>query len=167
MNKQKAVFLDRDGVINKNREDYVKSVDEFEIFQEVGESIKKLKENGFLVVIITNQSAINRGLTTIENIKEIHGILNDYLKEFETKVDGIFICPHRPDENCSCRKPKTELFVQAIKEFKIDPEKSWMIGDRETDIQAGQKIGCQCKKLDSKNSLRDIVNFIICKKNLL
>lgn len=167
MNKRKAVFLDRDGVINKNRDDYVKSVDEFEIFQGVGESIKKLKENGFLVVIITNQSAINRGLTTIENIKEIHKILNNYLKEFEIEVDRIYICPHRPDENCSCRKPKTSLFIQAIKELKIDPEKSWVIGDRETDIQAGQKMGCQCKKLDSKNSFEDIVNFIICESDSL
>lgn len=165
MNKRKAVFLDRDGVINKNRDDYVKSVDEFEIFQGVGESIKKLKESDFLVVIITNQSAINRGLTTIGNIKEIHRVLNNYLKEFETEVDGIYICPHHPDENCSCRKPKTGLFIQAINELKIDPEKSWMVGDRETDIQAGQKMGCQCKKLDSKNSLEDIVNIIICEKN--
>jgi D,D-heptose 1,7-bisphosphate phosphatase len=166
MNKQKAIFLDRDGVINKNRDDYVKSVDEFEIFEGVGELIKKLKESGFLVVIVTNQSAINRRLTTMDNIKQVHKMLNNYLKEFETEVDGIYICPHRPDENCSCRKPKTGLFIQAIKELGIVPEKSWMIGDRETDIQAGQKIGCQCKKVDSKNSLEDIVNIIICKSSL-
>jgi histidinol-phosphate phosphatase family protein len=161
MNKQKAVFLDRDGVINKNREDYVKSVDEFEIFQEVGESIKKLKENGFLVVIITNQSAINRGLTTIENIKEIHGILNDYLKEFETKVDGIFICPHRPDENCSCRKPKTGLLLKAIYDFSIDVNSSWFIGDRDSDIQAGQSVGCKTLKIQDDVNLEKAVNLIL------
>ena len=161
MNKQKAVFLDRDGVINKNREDYVKSVDETEIFQEVGESIKKLKENGFLVVIITNQSAINRGLTTIENIKEIHGILNDYLKEFETKVDGIFICPHRPDENCSCRKPKTGLLLKAICDFSIDVNSSWFIGDRDSDIQAGQSAGCKTLKIQDDVNLVKAVDLIL------
>ena len=108
-NLYKTVFLDRDGIINKNRPDYVKTIDELEIL-EVAESIKKLKDNGFLVVVISNQSAINRGLTNHENVKQIHSTIQEYLKKNGTKIDAFYYCPHRPDEDCDCRKPKPGLF---------------------------------------------------------
>ena len=89
----KAIFLDRDGVINKERKDYVKNIDELQIFENISECINKLKHNNFLVIVITNQSAINRGLTTIEKINEIHNHIQNHLKKFNTKIDAFYFCP--------------------------------------------------------------------------
>jgi D,D-heptose 1,7-bisphosphate phosphatase len=158
---QKCVFLDRDGVINKERTDYVKNILELEIFSEITESIKKLKINGFLVIIITNQSAINRGLTSHEDIEKIHNAIQVFLKQNNTFVDGFYYCPHRPDENCDCRKPKPGLILRAAKERKIDLTKSWMVGDNESDLKAGISAGCKVKKVDSKNKLDSIVKDIL------
>ena len=97
---KKVVFLDRDGVINKNRKNYVKNVDELEIFPEIGNLIKRLKNNGFLIIVITNQSAINRGLTTHNKINEIHNEIQKYLEQFMTSIDYFYYCPHTPEEKC-------------------------------------------------------------------
>jgi len=161
INLKKCVFLDRDGVINKERSDYVKNISELEIFLEITEPIKKLKENGFLVIVITNQSAINRGLISHEDIEKIHQKIQKYLQENNTFVDGFYYCPHKPDENCDCRKPKPGLILKAAKERKIDLAKSWMVGDNESDLEAGISAGCKVKKVDSKNELHSIVKNIL------
>ena len=159
-NLYKTVFLDRDGIINKNRPDYVKTIDELEIL-EVAESIKKLKDNGFLVVVISNQSAINRGLTNHENVKQIHSTIQEYLKKNGTKIDAFYYCPHRPDEDCDCRKPKPGLFKKAIAELKIDPKSSWLVGDRDSDIQAGQSVGCKTIKIAENARLNEAIQRIL------
>ncbi len=159
-NLYKTVFLDRDGIINKNRPDYVKTIDELEIL-EVAESIKKLKDNGFLVVVISNQSAINRGLTNHENVKQIHSTIQEYLKKNGTKIDAFYYCPHRPDEDCDCRKPKPGLFKKAIAELKIDPKSSWLVGDRDSDIQAGQSVGCKTIKIAENSRLNEAIQRIL------
>ena len=140
---KKAVFLDRDGVINKERKDYVKSIEEFQILNNIPKSIKMLKEKGFLVIVITNQSAINRGLITIETLNEIHNYLQNFLKENNTSIDDFYFCPHRPDENCKCRKPNPGMLIKAAQEHNIDMNQSFMIGNSLTDIQAAQKSGCK------------------------
>jgi histidinol-phosphate phosphatase family protein len=160
-NLKKAIFLDRDGVLNKERKDYVKNILELEIFSNIVIPIRKLKDDGFLIVVITNQSAINRGVTTIKNVKEIHQHIQNYLKKFDLEIDGFFICPHRPDENCLCRKPKSGLLLEAIKEFKIDVNFSWMIGDNDSDIIAARSIGCKAIKVGDKLNLNQAVEKIL------
>ena len=161
MNKLKTVFLDRDGVINKERNDYVKSISELEIFPNVAKNVELLKNAGFLVVIITNQSAINRGLITHEMVHKIHGSIQNHLKKNGTCVDGFFYCPHKPDENCICRKPKSGLLNKAILELNIDVNSSWMIGDNDSDIQAGLNVGCQTIKIGEKINLQKAVDKIL------
>ena len=161
MNKLKTVFLDRDGVINKERSDYIKSISELEIFPNVAKNIELLKNAGFLVVVITNQSAINRGLITHEMVHKIHGSIQNHLKKNGTYVDGFFYCPHKPDENCNCRKPKPGLLHQAILELNIDPKSSWMIGDNNSDIDAATSIGCKAIKLSKNFSLGKAVSKIL------
>lgn len=161
----KAIFLDRDGVINKERNDYVKTVSELEIFPGVGESVKQLKDAGFHVIVITNQSAVNRGLTNHNNIRDIHSTIQECLRRSGTSIDGFFYCPHRPDENCECRKPKAGLLLQAAYEFKIDLKSSWMIGDNDIDVQAAKLVGCNAIKIDDKITLNDAIQNILSLEN--
>ena len=161
MNKLKTIFLDRDGVINKERNDYVKSISELEIFPNIAKNVELLKNAGFLVVIITNQSAINRGLITHEMVNQIHSSIQNYLKANGTRVDGFFYCPHKPDENCNCRKPKSGLLNKAILELNIDVNSSWMIGDNDSDIEASTSIGCKAIKISNNFSLDNAVDKIL------
>lgn len=158
---RKAIFLDRDGVINKNRSDYVKNISELEILPNISESVKKLKDFGFLVLVITNQSVINRGLTSHENIHKIHQCIQNYLKTNDTFIDAFYYCPHKPEEKCICRKPKPGLILQAANELKIDLKLSWMIGDQDSDIKAAKLAGCNSIKIHSDFGLQDAVDMIV------
>ena len=157
----KAVFLDRDGVLNKERKDYVKTVQEIELFPNIEIPISKLQKKSFLVIVITNQSAINRGLTTHENIYAIHNFIQNYLEKFDTKINAFYYCPHKPDENCDCRKPKSGLLLKAIQDFDINPTLSWMIGDSDSDIIAGKSVGTNTAKIEKEKNLDNIVTEII------
>ena len=161
MNKSKSIFLDRDGVLNKNKDDYVKHISELEIFPFISESIKKLQSVGFKIIVITNQSAINRGLMTEKHLNEIHEKIQSFLIEHNTKIDYFYYCPHTPTENCSCRKPKTGLLLKAIDDFSIDVNNSWFIGDRDSDIQAGESVGCKTLKIQNNFNLEKAVNLIL------
>ena len=153
----KAIFLDRDGVINEVRKDYVKNLDEFIILKGVSKAIKLLKEKNFLVIIITNQSAINRKLLTNNGLNEIHNHLQDVLKNDDTSYDAIYYCPHKPEENCKCRKPKPGLLLRAAEEHSIDMKNSFLIGDSMTDIEAADMAGCKGILLKENESLLEIV----------
>ena len=163
--ENKAIFLDRDGVINRKRDDYVKSVNELEIFPEIGESIWKLKKLGFLIIVITNQSAINRGIITNQELEKIHMAIQRDLEKKHCNIDKFYFCPHRPDENCNCRKPKSGLILRAIEDFAINTSNSWMIGDCMTDIQAGEKVGCKTILLKENLSLSEAVKLIEAENN--
>jgi len=130
----KAIFLDRDGVLNKELINYVKEPSELEIFPDIVTPLKKLKDYGFLLIVITNQSAINRGLTSHEKIHAVHSKLQNFLKKNNTMIDSFFYCPHKPEENCICRKPNNGLLLNAIKEFSINPLESWMVGDNDSSL---------------------------------
>jgi len=162
--KNKAIFLDRDGVLNKNRDDYVKSIKELEIFSNIGKEISKLKMKGFLIIVITNQSAVNRKIITIKELEEIHLIIQKFLMKSNTSIDKFYFCPHRPNENCDCRKPKPGLILQAMNEFSINASKSWMVGDSKTDIQAGEKAGCKTIFLKKNDSFTNILKIIESKE---
>ena len=161
MNKLKTVFVDRDGVINQERSDYVKSISELEIYPNVAKNIKLLKDAGFLVIVITNQSAVNRGIVTPEMINQIHNSIQDHLKKYGTFLDGFYYCPHTPDENCNCRKPKSGLLEKAILELNVDLNSSWMIGDSDSDIEAADSVGCKAIKISDSFSLDNAVENIL------
>lgn len=160
-----AIFLDRDGVINKDSKRYIKSLDELYLIEGIFKYIKKLNDENFKIIVISNQSAINRGLTTKKNIDEIHKYILKKCKQNNCKIDAIYYCPHRPDENCSCRKPKIGLILKAAKNHSIDLKSSWFIGDKDTDVQAGKRSGCRTFKIRKNGSLRSAVKSITLTKN--
>ena len=153
----KAIFLDRDGVINQERKDYVKKLDEFKILDKIADAINIIKSHGFLVIIITNQSAINRKLLSVETLNKIHEKLQSYLEKYDTSFDQVYFCPHMPSENCECRKPKPGLIIQAVTDFKIDLSQSYMIGNSETDLQAARNAGCNGILLKKNQTLLEVI----------
>lgn len=155
--KSKAVFLDRDGVINEKRDDHVKNISEFKIFSGVGDAIKLLRDKGYLVIIITNQSAIGRKIISEKKLDEIHTELKNYLNQHDTYVDSIYYCPHTPEENCSCRKPKPGLLIKATNDFGINLEESYFIGDSESDLNAAKEARCKGILLENDQTLLEIV----------
>jgi D-glycero-D-manno-heptose 1,7-bisphosphate phosphatase len=159
----RAIFLDRDGVITKERKDYVKCVGEVEMIPHVAESLVRLNSLNFKTIIITNQSAINRGLTTHAEVAKIHDLVLKYLLSRGFKVDAVYYCPHRPDENCDCRKPKPGLFQKAAIDFDLDLKHSWLVGDKESDREAAKNTGCRFVGVvtDSSQSFSDAVSEIL------
>ena len=156
--KNKAVFVDRDGTINVDGP-YLADPDKFEMYPGVGEGIKKLKENGFKIIVITNQSGIARGYFTEDDLAKVHDKMKKEFQKFNVELDGIYYCPHHPDGNCNCRKPKTELFEKAIKEHDIDVKKSYTVGDKIQDVEAGKKIGVKTILIPVSNTSEEIVGL--------
>jgi histidinol-phosphate phosphatase family protein len=161
MNNSNAVFLDRDGVLNLKKDDYVKNLSELEIFPFIAKSIKKLQQLNFKIIVITNQSAINRGLMNENNLDEIHDEIQSFLSQHGAKIDSFYHCPHTPTENCLCRKPKTGLLLKAIFDYSIDVRNSWFIGDSDSDILAGKSIGCNTIKINNNLNLEQAVELIL------
>lgn len=153
----KVVFLDRDGVINREKENYITSCKDFELLPQVGEILKKIQDKGFLLIVITNQSAINRGFSTHDEVTNIHNLMKEELQKFGVTISAVYYCPHRPDENCDCRKPKTKLISIAIEEHDVDIGNSWFIGDKDSDIIAGKQIGLQTLKIERNGSLEQVL----------
>ena len=141
--KHKSLFIDRDGVINKSvpAPGYVTRIEDFEFLPKTFESLKKLSHAGYDFYVITNQAGIGRKQTTPEEVATLH----DYMsKEFEkngTPIRGIYMCPHKNEDACQCRKPKPGLLLQAMKEHKLDPKDVIFVGDRETDMEAARGAG--------------------------
>lgn len=138
----RAVFLDRDGTLAKDVH-YCSRPDDFELFPNTAKAIRLLNEHCFKVIIITNQSGVARGYFTEETLAEIHGKMKKELDKEGAWVDGIYYCPHHPDDNCDCRKPKPKLLLQAAKDFDIDLEHSFVVGDLQMDIELGRAVGCK------------------------
>jgi histidinol-phosphate phosphatase family protein len=138
---RRAVFLDRDGVINRERLDYVKSWGEFVPLPGAYEAIRGLGRAGFAVVVVTNQSAINRGLVAPVVVEEIHRRMLAGVAEAGGRIDAVYVCPHRPDEGCACRKPRAALIERALAELGLARGGSYLIGDAERDLVAGRAAG--------------------------
>ena len=152
-NKQKAVFLDRDGTINRYV-GFLRSIDEFELLPGVTEAVKKINASGYLVIVVTNQPVIARGEVTYSQLHEIHNKMETLLGAEGAYLDGIYFCPHHPHKGyegevpelkieCECRKPKPGMLLNAAEDFNISLADSWMIGDGENDIIAGKAAGCK------------------------
>lgn len=139
----KLVILDRDGTINIDRPDYVKSSSEWEPLPQALEAIAKLNRAGFTAVIATNQSGLGRGLFTIDDLNNMHQKLIMLLKNLGGRIDAIFFCPHNPEtESCDCRKPKSGLFDQIRQRYGVDMCQVANVGDTLRDLQAGFALGC-------------------------
>lgn len=153
VNKQKAIFLDRDGTINKYV-GFLTNIKEFNLIEGVAEAIKKINSSEYLVIVVTNQPIIARGDSSIEELEEIHKKLETLLGEEGAYLNAIYFCPHHPEKGfagerkeykieCNCRKPKPGMLLEAANNFNIDLTKSWMLGDEEKDVQAGKAAGCK------------------------
>lgn len=136
-----AIFLDRDGVIIENRPSYVRSWEDVHIFPQAVEALVKLSSSSFKIVIVTNQSAVGRGIIPLEVAWDINHRLVKVLEKAGGRIDALYMCPHAPEEECDCRKPKPGLLFQAAEALSIDLKQSIMIGDALSDILAGQAAG--------------------------
>lgn len=166
----KTVFLDRDGVINVKAPegDYIKSWSEFHFLPGAIEAIRLLNDHNWHVVIITNQRGIARHLMTMQDLNRIHFFMEEELQNHGAHVDGVYVCPHEKG-TCHCRKPDIGLFLQAEQDFPVDKSKSWMIGDSQSDIEAGRNYGIRTISVVNLNPLADkqfpnllsAVNFLV------
>ncbi|MBL7100346.1 MAG: D-glycero-beta-D-manno-heptose 1,7-bisphosphate 7-phosphatase [Nanoarchaeota archaeon] len=139
----KAVFIDRDGVVNKDLGTYVTTPDEFVLIPGTIEAFKKLYKSDFKIIIVTNQSGIGKGFYTEKDVEAVHGKMHELLAKEAVKLDGVYYCPHHPHACCICRKPEVGMLEKAIEEHDIDPKKSFLIGDKTSDIKAGNDMGCK------------------------
>jgi len=160
----KAVFLDRDGVINIEK-DYLFKIEDFEFIDGVFSSLKYLQDKGYLLFIITNQSGIGRGYYNLDDFSKLTSWMLEEFKKNDIVISQVEFCPHTPQDNCLCRKPKILMIDNILKNFDIDLNNSWLIGDKKSDIQcainSGIKNTIQVRsghKFDTKTSL---ANFIL------
>ena len=155
--RKSALFLDRDGVINIDY-GFVHSMDKFKYIEGAKEIIKMANDFGILVIVVTNQSGIARGYYTEDEFKLFTDEINEDLKNFGAHIDATYFCPHHPQEgigkfrkDCNCRKPKTGLLVKAIKEWNLDKNKCFLIGDKDSDIIAANRCGISSCLFSSEN----------------
>ncbi len=139
----KLIILDRDGVINEDAGDYIKSAEEWQPIPGSIEAIARLSRAGFTPVVATNQSGLARGLFDLDDLEAMHAKLTMLVEENGGKLEAIFYCPHHPDDDCKCRKPKTGMLDAIEAEFNTSVESTWFVGDTLQDLQAGLTKGCQ------------------------
>lgn len=170
--KQRAIFLDRDGTINKYV-GFLTDINWFELAEGTAEAIRRINRAGYLAIVVTNQPVIARGEVEAVQLKEIHNKMETLLGRQGAYVDAVFCCPHHPDKGysgeipelkieCNCRKPKPGLLYQAAEEYHISLEDSWMVGDRDTDMQAGLAAGCRVVGIGSRITMAGVA----CRENL-
>ena len=169
-NKQKAIFLDRDGTINKYVV-FLRNIDEFELLPGVSEAIRMINASGYLAIVVTNQPVIARGEVTFEELDNIHYKMETLLGNDGAYIDGLYFCPHHPHKGyegeipelkieCDCRKPKPGMLLKAAKDLNIDLKASYMIGDSDSDVQAGEAAGCTSIKIN-EGGLLDAVKGVL------
>lgn len=169
--KQKAVFLDRDGTINKYV-GFLRDIEQFELLPGVAEAIKKINESGYLAIVVTNQPVIARGEVTVSELQLIHNKMETLLGAEGAYLDAIYYCPHHPHKgyegevpelkiDCSCRKPKPGMLLKAAADFNIGLNNSWMIGDGENDIKAGKAAGCNTALIGTEDFGQNLSAFTL------
>jgi len=146
----KAVFLDRDGTINVNNPEYTSRIEDFKFFPESITALKKLSKGSFKIIIITNQSGIGRGYFKEKDLKKLHNWMVKELKKKGIRIDKIYYCPHKPSDNCLCRKPKPGMIMKAVKDFNLSLNESWLAGDGENDVILGRKTNLKTIKIGKK-----------------
>lgn len=175
-NRQKAVFLDRDGTINEYV-GFLTDINDFKLIEGAADAIKMINESGYLAIVVTNQPVIARGEVSLKELQEIHNKMETLLGQQGAYLDAIFYCPHHPHKGyegerpeykteCDCRKPKPGLLFRAAEKYNIDLSKSWMIGDGDNDVEAGKAAGCKVIKIGSRkaNGMEDVPLFVSLKE---
>jgi D-glycero-D-manno-heptose 1,7-bisphosphate phosphatase len=137
----RAVFLDRDGTLNEDS-GYFHEADKLVVFPEVPEALRLLKDAGFQLFVVTNQSGIGRGMYPQEDMEDVHQALQEYLLPFKVQVDDFFFCPHAEEDACSCRKPLPGMLFDAQEKYDLDLSASYLVGDHPSDMEAGTAAGC-------------------------
>ncbi len=169
--KQKAVFLDRDGTLNKHV-GFLRDIEELELMEGTAEAVKLINRSGFLAVVVTNQPVVARGEVTVGELELIHQKLETLLGAEGAYLDAIYYCPHHPDKGykgevpelkveCSCRKPNPGMLLQAARDYNIELSESWMVGDSENDVIAGKKAGCKTLRLTNAEGKKGDVDTLL------
>jgi D-glycero-D-manno-heptose 1,7-bisphosphate phosphatase len=155
----KAIFLDRDGIINEEIGDYVKRFEDFKLLPHLAETLKNYQSQGFLIIVITNQGGLAKGLYNITELNKMHQYFLTEMEKEGVTIAEIYFCPHHPDfnGNCLCRKPGSLLVEKAMARFNIDPKASYFIGDRPRDAEAGEKVGVKGILVASNTLLKDVL----------
>lgn len=155
-----VVFVDRDGVINRNRDDYVKTVSEFDFLPGALEGLAKLKLAGAITIVVSNQAGVGRGIIDPAELARINDNMLQTVKKHGGEISAVYYCLHRKEEECNCRKPEPGLLVQASKDFGLNLEECFLVGDARSDIEAGQKVGCKTVLvLTGKTSRSDVESW--------
>jgi len=139
----RGLFVDRDGVINENRSDYVRRLDQFRFLPGVLDALADVARSPFTIVVVTNQAAVGRGYMTRQALDGIHHWMLEQVGAHGGRIDEVYVCPHRPDDGCTCRKPRPGLLRDAARDFNLSLEHSYFIGDATSDVQAAIAAGCR------------------------
>lgn len=153
------IILDRDGVINEDSPNYIKSPEEWHPIPGSLEAIVRLKQAGHIVVVATNQSGVARGYYDLATLETIHKKMQQTLEAMGASLDAIFFCPHGPDDNCNCRKPKPGLFLQIVERFNTDFKNAIAVGDSYRDIQAAQAVNCRAVLVQTGNGREELEKY--------
>jgi D-glycero-D-manno-heptose 1,7-bisphosphate phosphatase len=159
--KIKAVFLDRDGVLNREMGDYVCRLEDFHVLDNF-DALKELQDRGYMLLVATNQGGLAKGWYDEAELSKMHAHLKQVYQEHGVEITDFFYCPHHPNftGDCDCRKPKPGLLLQGIKKYNIDPSRSYFIGDRERDVEAGTAAGVKGILIDSDQPISTILDLI-------
>jgi D-glycero-D-manno-heptose 1,7-bisphosphate phosphatase len=159
--KNKAVFLDRDGVLNHEMGDYIRRFEDFHVLDNF-DALKTLQQRGYMLIVATNQGGLAKGWYSEKELAKMHTRLKQVYAENGVEFTDVFYCPHHPDftGDCDCRKPKPGLLLQGIEKYNIDPKKSYFIGDRERDMEAAAAAGVKGILIDSDQPLSEILTLI-------
>ncbi len=161
--KNKAIFLDRDGVINKELGDYVCKFEDFHIHEHNFEALKTLHSRGYLIIVATNQGGIAKGWYTLKELSKMHTHLISVYKAQGIEIADIYFCPHHPlfTGDCDCRKPKPGMLLRGIEKFNLDPSKCYFIGDKITDVEAADAAGVNGILIEIDQPLSEILHLIV------
>lgn len=159
--KNKAVFLDRDGVLNKEMGDYVCRLEDFHILDNF-EALKTLQDKGYILIVATNQGGLAKGWYTEDELGKMHKRLSEVYREHGVTFTDFYYCPHHPQftGDCDCRKPKPGMLLRGIEKYNIDPSKSYFIGDRERDVEAGTLAGVTGILIDSDQPISTVLHLV-------
>jgi D-glycero-D-manno-heptose 1,7-bisphosphate phosphatase len=159
--KNKAVFLDRDGVLNQEMGDYVRRFEDFHILDNF-EALKTLQDKGYMLLVATNQGGLAKGWYNEDELAKMHQSLKETYLKHGVEITDFFYCPHHPDftGDCDCRKPKPGLLLQGIKKYNLDPAKSYFIGDRDRDVIAGTAAGVKGILINSDQPISEVLDLI-------
>ena len=159
----KAVFLDRDGVLNKELGDYVCRLEDFKVLGHNFEALKELQNRGYLLIVITNQGGLAKGWYTVDILNKMHDQLKKEYAEQGVLISEVYYCNHHPEYNgkCLCRKPGSLMLEKAVARFEIDASQSYFIGDRERDVLAGEAAGVKGILIDSDQPIGEILHLIL------